>query len=491
MNRRSDPGLGQWLFTTLLIGLGFLLIYKLIQYSAVRSYMPAGLTIAGVDVGGLDEQGVRDRLAERYLNAPVVIYHGENRLELDPREVADFELGIEMMLDQAQQERDQQDYWSGFWGFLWGRAVEIDSVPLQASHDRNKLIDALTRVANQYDQPAQPPQPVPTNLSFLYGEVGRQTNIIASLKDVEAALYRPTGREAFLVVEPVEPPRPNMNLLANLIVNRLEAFDGVPSIFILDLQTGREIAINADVAMSGMSIVKIPIVLETFRILSREPNIEQTRLISETLIDSGNFSANLLLDVVAGQDNAFLGADIVTDSLQKLGLTNTFIVTPYEEAPRPRKQTLDTPANLRGEPNTNPDPAMQTTAEDMGYLLSVLYYCAENGGGALIAVYEGDLTQEECQQTIAFMEQNYIGSLIEEGVPSGTPVAHKHGWISDTHGDAGIVYTPGGDYVIVMFLHHDRWLDWPVSSPIMADISRATYNYFNFDNPYLGQLTSN
>jgi hypothetical protein len=34
-------------------------------------------------------------------------------------------------------------------------------------------------------------------------------------------------------------------------------------------------------------------------------------------------------------------------------------------------------------------------------------------------------------------------------------------------------------------------LEWEISSPLLADISRATYNYFNFDNPYLGgQVTS-
>ena len=47
------------------------------------------------------------------------------------------------------------------------------------------------------------------------------------------------------------------------------------------------------------------------------------------------------------------------------------------------------------------------------------------------------------------MAQNKIGSLLEEGVPQETAVAHRHGWISDTHGDAGIVFTPEGNYVIV------------------------------------------
>ena len=485
MNRSSDPGLGQWLITTSIIVLGLVVIYFLIQYSTVRAFMPTGMSIANLEVSGLDNEAARQRLADRYLNAPIVVYHGDLRIELDPRRDADFQLDFEEMFAQAQFEKERQDYWSGFLGYMTGRPVEVDSVELRATHNRETLRDSLRFIASQYDDPAQPPQPVPATLSFQYGEIGRRTNIEDSLAAVEAALYRPVNREAILTVEPVEPSRPNINLLSNLIVNHLEGFGGVASIFIYDLQTGDEIRINADAALSGMSVMKVPIVLETVRTLDQPPNAEISKLIEETLLDSGNFSANLLLDVIAGQDNAFLGADILTDSMRKLGLRNTFMVTPYEEQPRANKQTLDTPANQRIDINTNPDPNMQTTAEEIGSLMAMLYYCAENGGGALLAAFEGQITQEECRLIIDQMSVNFIGSLIEEGVPPETRVAHKHGWISDTHGDAGIVYSPGGDYVIVMYMHQANWLEWAVSSPLMADISRATYNYFNFDAPYL------
>ncbi len=487
MNRSSDPGLGQWLITTGIIVLGLVIIYFLIQYSAVRAFMPTGMKIANLDVGGLDNDGARQILSARYLSAPVVLFHGDQRIEIDPQRDADFQLDFESMLAEAQFERDGQDYWSGFLGFLTGRPVEVNPVQLRATHNRETLRDSLRFIASQYDDPAQPPQPVPATLSCQYGEIGRRTNIDDSLQAVEAALYRPVNREATLTVEPVEPPRPNINLLSNLIVNHLQGFPGVASVFIYDLQTGDEIRINADVAISGMSVMKIPIVLETYKTLTQPPNAEIQKLIYETLIESGNFSANLLLDVVAGQDNAFLGADLLTDSLRKLGLRNTFIVTPYEEQPRANKQTIETPANLRPDIYANPDPSMQTTAEEIGSLLAMIYYCAQNEGGALLAAFNGQVSRAECQEIIDIMSQNFIGSLIEEGVPSNTQVAHKHGWISDTHGDAGIVFTPGGDYVIAMYLYQDNWLEWAVSSPLMADISRATYNYFNFDAPFLDQ----
>lgn len=491
MNRKNDPGLGQWLTTSIIIALGILIIVKLIEYSNVRAYMPAGMMIANIDVGGYTEAQVREVLTNRYLEAPIIIYHNDTRIEVNPREAAEFELDFENMLSDAAFQREQQDFWSGFWGYLVGLPIELDEVELRATHNRAVLEDTLRRIALDLDEPAQPPQPVPATLSFLYGEVGRETRIRPSLASIETALYHPTRRNATLIVEPVEAPRPNINLLANLIVNHLEGFGGSSSIFILDLQTGDEINVSGDAAISGMSLMKVPIVLEFYRLLDGDPTADQEALIRATLLESGNESANTLLALISGQENAFIGGDMVTDSLQKLGLANSYIVTPYDFQPRPRLRFIETPANQRPNNLMSPTADMQTTAEDMGSLLAMLYYCAQQGGGALIAAYEGDITVGECQAIVRIMSENSTGFLIEEGVPTDTAVAHKHGWVSDTHGDAGIVFSDNGDYIIVQILHQPNWLEWEVSSPLMADVSRATYNYFNFESPYLGSQVSN
>ena len=486
MSRRSAPGLGQWLLVIAMVALVLFLLFKLYQYGSFRRYFPAGLTAGGVPIGGLTPEEAAEQLNNRYVDAPVIVHHGEEAIEVRPLDV-EFVLDTETMLSQADYQRQQQDFWAGFWGFLWGRPVEVEHVELRATHNPDALRDVLGTISTAFDKPALPPQPVPTTLSFQYGEPGVATNVEASTPDVQAAFYRAVDREAQLVLEPTEPQRPDINLLARLIVNHLEDLEGVASIFIADLTTGEEIAINADEAMSGMSILKVPIAIETLRAVEGGLTAEQSKLISETLvIQSGNFSANLLLDVIAGQDDAFLGADITTESMQDLGLQNTFIAVPYEEQPRPGRATYQTVANSSEDILTDPDPTMQTTAEDIGSLLVMLYQCAEFGGGALLAAYDGQLTQDECQQLIDFMELNRIGSLIEEGVPPETPVAHKHGWISDTHADAGIIMSPGGDYVLVTYMYKPDWLEWEISSPLLADISRAAYNYFNFDDPYLG-----
>jgi len=77
------------------------------------------------------------------------------------------------------------------------------------------------------------------------------------------------------------------------------------------------------------------------------------------------------------------------------------------------------------------------------------------------------------------MTQNKVGSFLEAGTPSGVPIAHKHGWIGDSHADVGIVFSEGGHYVFSVFLYRPGWLEWELSSEVMADLARATYNYFN------------
>ncbi len=490
MNRRSTPGVGQWVTVTLLVAASIFLLVRLFQYATIRSNYPTGLVVAGVDVGGLSKQQASEVLTNQFIEAPVFIFHQNDRFEISPSQ-AKFQLDLSTMLNQADYERAQQDFWAGFWGYLWGRPVEVHPIPIAATHDREALRDVLLDIATLMDRPSQPPQPVPQSFSFQYGEAGTRTDVEASFADVEAALYRPTNRESRLVVRPGQATPPERNLLVRLLVNNLQDFEqlhnGVASMFIMDLANGREIAINEKAPMTGMDMLKIPIVLEFYRIWDQPPTLTQQQHISNTLAATqDNSSANELLKIISGQDDAYLGAQQVTGTMQRLGLQNTFITAPYDEEPRPGTPRPQTEANSAADVRTMPSPHVQTTAEDMGTLLSMIYYCAEGVGGVFTAVFRDAITAEECQAMLGFMTQNNIGSLIQEGVPAQVPIAHRHGWIADTHGDAGIVFSPGGDYVIVQLLYKPSWLEWEVSSPLLANMSRATYNYFNFDAPFLG-----
>ena len=78
---------------------------------------------------------------------------------------------------------------------------------------------------------------------------------------------------------------------------------------------------------------------------------------------------------------------------------------------------------------------------------------------------------------------------MQAGLPEGTRVANKHGWIVEsdgllhTFGDAGLVYTPGGDFVLVIFMHQPTQLIFDPANTLLADLAKSVYNYFNVPIP--------
>jgi beta-lactamase class A len=271
---------------------------------------------------------------------------------------------------------------------------------------------------------------------------------------------------------------PSLGYLAAAFDDTLAAFDGISSYDVIDLEDGSSIGRNEDIPISGMSMVKIAILLQTYLALDAPPTPEQTKLITETATLSGNYTANLLLELAAGQPDAFAGAERVTRTLRRLGLYDTFIAVPYDQEPRDGYlATYLTPANEHPRLVTNPDSSMQTTTRDLAVLLQMIYACAD-GTGPLLDVFDEDLTAMECAAILDVMTQNQIGAFIEEGVPDGVPVAHKHGWVAETHGDAAVVLADH-PYVLVVALHRSGWLEWADSTVLIARLSEAAYGHFN------------
>ncbi|MHB1120853.1 MAG: serine hydrolase, partial [Bellilinea sp.] len=145
-----------------------------------------------------------------------------------------------------------------------------------------------------------------------------------------------------------------------------------------------------------------------------------------------------------------------------------------------------TPANQRTDVSAEPDRYNQTTPVEAGQLLSDVYQCATYGGGTFTAVFPGEISQSECRQMISYLSRNRIAVLIEAGVPEGVQVAHKHGWLTDsadglihTISDAGIVYTPGGNFILVIYLYDQNQLLFDPANKLVAQITQSIYNYYN------------
>ena len=489
-SRGSFIAVLRWISVGLIFLAVLVTVVELVRYSRIRNAFPPGLVIAGIPVGGLNQQQAAERLTQAY-GVPVEMHYQGAVIQIKPA-LLGFELDLTNMLTAADLQRVNQPFWSAFWKFLWNNASTPSEIPLSATVSDDRLRAYLRdEIASRYDKPPTAAQPVPGSVNFEQGKEGITLDIDRAVILIEDALRSPSSRVVNLSYETIEPYRPsleNLQILLQQIID-LSGFDGITELYLKDLQNGQEIQfayqngeeLEPDIAFTAASTVKIPIMISVFRRLEDNPPANVTEMLELMIERSENDPADTLMETVL---DPTLGPLIVTDDMRELGLQNTFLAGHfYQQAPL--LQRFETPANTRTDVNTDPDVYNQTTTSELGMLLEDVYQCSEVGGGALMAVFSGEVSQAECQTMISYLARNRIGVLIQAGLPDGNRLAHKHGWITEadglihTIGDGGIAYTPGGDYVLTIFMYDSVQLVWEPANLLMAELSQAIYNYYN------------
>ena len=132
-----------------------------------------------------------------------------------------------------------------------------------------------------------------------------------------------------------------------------------------------------------------------------------------------------------------------------------------------------TPANARGDVNTNPDPVAQSTAAEIGLLLEMLDSCQRNTG-ALVLVYPWLFTPAKCGALMGGFGAYPAQGLIEAASP-GAIVIQRQNWTEHLHASAALVRAQGRSYVIVIALFAPAELDLQRTSPVITDIARAAF----------------
>lgn len=159
-------------------------------------------------------------------------------------------------------------------------------------------------------------------------------------------------------------------------------------------------------------------------------------LVYNMITVSSNLATNLLID--------FISADSVQATSEYLGTTSMRVLRGVE----------DIKAYRQGLSNT-------TTAADLATLLQALQEYRV-------------VSAEQDQAMIDVMHAQAFNEMIPAQLPEGTRVAHKTGWITEIHHDAGIVYPTHADpYVLVILTEGIANPD--VSAPLGAAIAAAIH----------------
>jgi beta-lactamase class A len=247
-------------------------------------------------------------------------------------------------------------------------------------------------------------------------------------------------------------------------------------IAVYDVQTKETLLINERVSMHAASTMKVPVMMEIFRLVEakklglREPIEVKNKFYS--IVDGSEFRLNKMDDsdeeVYRRIGQTMTVLELVDHMITWSSNLATNLLIEKVKAENVNKLMRDLGANeievKRGVEDTKAFQAginNTTTAYDLMLLLK------------LIAEHKF-LSKRASEKIVEILSSQHFNDGIPAGLPKNARVAHKTGDITKHNHDAGIVYLPNRKpYVIVVLTkgiaEHRR------SSKLIADISRTVY----------------
>lgn len=248
---------------------------EIARFRAGSGFYPAGSMVAGIPVGGLNQDQARQRLEQVYA-LPVQLRCAETFFQSSPADLG-FSLDLDSMLSAADQ--DQSGFsWKAYWDYLQGQTSGPVNIPLSATIDQTKLRAYLTgQVSPRCSDPPQPGMPYPGMLDFVRGQGGTTLDIEASLPLIQKAVLSLDQRVVDLPASNLPPPPVSMQNLETFLKQtiRLSNFSGIAGVYLSDLKSGGEFTFVLNhgsevdkpeaVAFTGASTIKIPIMIAVMR----------------------------------------------------------------------------------------------------------------------------------------------------------------------------------------------------------------------------------
>jgi len=463
------------------VALIVLVVSNIIAFSSTRTLLPPGSRLGQIDISGIT---IDDALSKTVaaIDAPVTLHARQGvsvSLALRPGDV-DFQLNPAIARLQLQAAIDRQQGLIHLPAFMLRQYGPAASIPLPYQYSQVKLKAFLDTLAHQINRAPHDPSPDLSSARVISAQAGITLNMAEAEHDIVTALASLEARDIDLPIDVVTQPDIDVRALAPVLEERLKPFtsiDGhVGAVFIKDLHSGKELNINADVAVSAAHWVMLALALEGVR--ATAPSTATGLALAAPSVPKDAVAADALLLALGGGD-AQAGTERLNAMLNKTGLRNTFLAQPFSLALRP--PTIATPANMRGDVNAAPDSRAQSTVADMGVLLEMLTECTV-GQGTLPFIYTDSLGKDKCTAVMQSAAAGNSAALLRAGSANsgGTDCL---AWDDFNHGDAAVVVSPKRTYIVVVMLHSSEKLNWADTSPIISDIARLTYGFFNGSLP--------
>lgn len=449
-------------------------LVTIVRFFAYRTYLPSGTTIADIPVADLTVDEALQQ-TEALLASPITVTYGGKSAQFQPAG-AGFALDTERLRPQLEAVIEANSTLETLANHLLLKPRLAYALNAEVTVDTTALDTFFGGLAAGVDQPMAPARIASDTLALTPGAAGTAINLEDSRDALRRVLAKSAGRE--LVLEPDVIPARGLSVrdIDALVAARVANFAAVPGnvagVYVKDLGTGDEFALNGDVAFSAPGWLRWGIAVELVRTLGV---VDATTLAPFV---SGNETPNAALTRI-GAGDAEAGTMRVNETLRTLGLVNTFVAQPYSWNHRP--PTIVTPANARGDVDAHPDANAQSTPVEVGLLLEMLDQCRRQSGQILVA-YEQQFSPKNCDALLGAFGQSQTGAVIK--TPSAGDTIIQGATVNDnTHGVAGLVRSGGRSYVVVVALYSPTEMEWDATALVMGEITRAAHAVFTASAP--------
>lgn len=273
--------------------------------------------------------------------------------------------------------------------------------------------------------------------------------------------------------------RPDLEALGEDIVPLIDAFDGRAGVYVKDLVTGEEWALNADTLYPTASMIKVPIMVALFDRLERgELAYQQELVYTDSLFYSdddltGEFrdSASVLLSEmvmlsISKSDNT---ASLWLQDLAGTGMAiNAWLESNGFQGTRMNSRTPGRRADWEtfgwG----------QTTPREMARLMEMI------STGAAVS-------PAASEEMLRVLQRPYWDDEALSQLPPSIEAASKNGAVSASKSEVVLVHAPSGPYLFCVITADQADTRWEADNAgyvLIRDISRLLWNAFEPATPY-------